>query len=189
MRAPRQATKPGRGRNRLRYALARLLRNQQGTTAVEFAIVSVPFIGLIMAILETALTFFAGQAMETAVANSARLIRTGQVQQQALTASGFKQLICDQLSLFMTCANIYVDVQRYATFGDISLGLPIDTDGKLKTVGYQYSPGSGSDIVVVRAFYAWPMFFNKWGGNTATLSDGNHLLSSAAAFRNEPFPW
>ena len=37
-------------------------------------------IGLMLGILETALLYFAGQTLETAVANSARLIRTGQAQ-------------------------------------------------------------------------------------------------------------
>ena len=41
---------------------------------VEFGLVAVPFLGLTFAILETALVFFAGQTLETAVADSARLI-------------------------------------------------------------------------------------------------------------------
>lgn len=189
MPTPGDHSEADRGRNRLQDALVRMLRNEEGTTAVEFAIVSVPFLSLVMAILETALAFFAGQAFETAVASAGRLIRTGQAQEDGLTADTFKQKVCTQVAEFMDCSKIYVEVKRYATFGDVSFGLPIDSDGKLKTIGYEYSPGHGGDIVVVRAYYEWPVFFNRLGGDTSNLADGNHLLSAAAAFRNEPFPW
>ena len=42
------------------------------------------------AIMETALVFFASQTMETAVADSARLIMTGQAQQQGFSQQQFK---------------------------------------------------------------------------------------------------
>src|SRR5580692_1890976 len=56
----------------------RFARHQGGATAVEFALVLLPFLALMFGIIETALVFFADQTLETAVANSARLILTGQ---------------------------------------------------------------------------------------------------------------
>jgi Flp pilus assembly protein TadG len=58
----------------------RFVRQQDGSAAVEFGMVAVTFLGLTFAILETALVFFAGQTLETAVTDSARLIMTGQAQ-------------------------------------------------------------------------------------------------------------
>ena len=55
-------------------------KREDGAAAVEFAIVVAPFLALLFAILETALVFFAGQTLETAVSDSARLILTGQAQ-------------------------------------------------------------------------------------------------------------
>src|SRR5690554_3668290 len=80
-------------------------RNEDGATAVEFSIVAVPFFALMFAILETALVFFGAQALETAVGTSGRLIRTGQAQQQALNAEGFKQTICNQVFQIFDCAD------------------------------------------------------------------------------------
>lgn len=176
-------------KRRAHWMPRRFVRDERGTTAVEFGIVAVPFLALIMAIFETALTFFAGQAFDTAVSNAARLIRTGQAQEDGLTADTFRTKICDQVGSFLKCSGIYVDVQKYATFSAISLTMPIDTDGNLKKTGYQYAPGNGGDIVVVRAFYEWPVLINWYGTKTANLTNGSHLLSAAAAFRNEPFPW
>ncbi len=58
--------------------LRRFGRDRRGATAIEFALIALPFFALMMAILETFLTFFASQTIETAVNRGARLIRTGQ---------------------------------------------------------------------------------------------------------------
>src|SRR5216684_501290 len=59
-------------------AVRRFVRRKDGSVAVEFAMVAAPFFALLFAIMETAIVFFAGQALETAVGDSARLIMTGQ---------------------------------------------------------------------------------------------------------------
>ena len=52
--------------------------------------VAAPFLALMFAIMETAIVFFAGQALETAVADCARLIMTGQAQTQGFNQAQFK---------------------------------------------------------------------------------------------------
>ena len=165
-------------------------RREDGATAVEFALIALPFFALIFATIETALAFFAGQALETAVINASRTIRTGEAQTQGLTAATFKDAVCAELTYLFNCeAGLYIDVQTYTTFASISLSVPVDTNGNLKTTGYSYTPGHGGNIVVVRAYYEWPVFVNKLGNNLATQPDGTHLLTATAAFQNEPFPW
>ena len=65
-------------------AARRFIRQQDGATTVEFAMVAAPFLAMMFAIIETAIVFFAGQTLETAGADSARLIMTGQAQTKAL---------------------------------------------------------------------------------------------------------
>ena len=64
------ATQLVNGARRLAAAAAmrRLVRQQDGAAAVEFALVAAPFLALVFAIMETAVIFFSGQALETAVA-------------------------------------------------------------------------------------------------------------------------
>lgn len=172
-----------------RFGLGRFGRDQRGATAVEFGLVALPFIALMFAIIETALIFFAGQTLETAVTNAARLIRTGQAQQQGLSAEAFKSKICSQvMALFDCTAKLKVDVSKFSSFGTVDLSKPVDASGNLKT-NFNYSPGIGGDIVVVRAFYEWPVFVKLLGLNLSNMGNGSHLLSGTAAFRNEPFPW
>ena len=180
-------------RTAVRCGLARVVRfhrNESGATAVEFSLVAVPFFALMFAILETALAFFAGQMLETAVGNAARLIRTGEAQTAGLTMATFKGKVCAQLYDILDCDNgLKLDVRKFSTFDSINLTPPIDADGNLKTNDFVFQTGNGGDIVVVRAYYEWPVFLNKFGTNLQNLADGNYLLAAAAAFKNEPFPW
>jgi Flp pilus assembly protein TadG len=171
--------------------VGRFRTDESGSTAVEFSLVAVPFFGLMFAILETALAFFAQSVLDEAVATAARSLRTGQAQQAGLTAQTFKDSICVQLvDLFDCQGGLYVDVSTAASFAAISLTVPVDVVGNLKTSGYNYTPNTkGGDIVVVRAYYQWPVFVNRLGNDLANMPNGTHLIVGTAAFRNEPFPW
>ncbi len=168
--------------------VSRFRKDRDGATAIEFALIALPFFALMLAILETALVFFAGQTMETAVAQAGRLIRTGQVQSANLSASQFKDRICGFMSNLFSCSEkLRVDVRTYQTYGDIAAVDPLDEEGNLINT-FQYTPGGGGDLVVVRAFYEWPIYANILGGRgMANMGNNSRLLGAVAAFRNEPF--
>jgi Flp pilus assembly protein TadG len=181
--------RPRRRRLRRARLLRRFARDRKGATAVEFALIALPFIALMFAILETGYLYFAEQILETAVDDTARLIRTGQAQEQKLTATAIKADICDRVVAIPNCTSkLQIDVRTSSTFDSIDLSTPV-VNGELKTDNFTYSAGHGGDIVVVRAFYEWPTFVKLLGQNYANLSDGNHLISATAAFKNEPFTW
>ncbi len=90
----------------------RFVRQQSGIAAVEFGMVAAPFLALIFAILETSVIFFAGQALETAVADSGRLIMTGQAQTQGFDQNAFKNAVCAKIFGLFDCINgIFIDVK------------------------------------------------------------------------------
>jgi Flp pilus assembly protein TadG len=173
-------TKPLAQRVQLARALRRLARKQDGASAVEFGLIAAPFLFLILAIMETALVLFAGQTLETAVADTGRLIMTGQAQADGLNQTTFKQAVCARLQggLF-NCDAVYIDVQTKPTFGGFDRDLPF-ADGKFQPDKVGFHPGGPGDIVLVRAFYQWPAL-------TAIVSGGERVLVATAAFRNEPF--
>ena len=118
----------------------RFVRQQDGSAAVEFGLVAVPFLGLTFAILETALVFFAGQTLETAVTDSARLIMTGQAQDKAWTKDDFKTEVCSRIhGLFDCVGGVYVDVKTYENFAAINNDLPL-TDGKIDEFEAEFQP-------------------------------------------------
>lgn len=173
---------------RLSRITRRFARHEEGATAVEFGIVAAPFLGLMFAIMETALVFFASQTLETAVADSARLIMTGQAQQANYSEQQFKDQVCSRIKGLFDCqTKMKIDVKKYDTFGAIDNAKPIGPDGKLQTSNFGYQPGGPGQIVVVRLMYEWPVFASVLNFNLADLSGSNRLLIATAAFRNEPY--
>jgi Flp pilus assembly protein TadG len=172
------------------WAVARrLIRLQDGASTVEFALIAAPFLAMIFAIMETAIVFFAGQALETAAADSARLIMTGQAQTQGYSQAQFKDAVCARIYGLFNCAGgLSVDVKTYTSFSNINNSqLPIDQNGNLQTGNFGYQPGGPGDIVVVRLMYQWPVFVSLLGLNLSDLSGSKRLLMSTVAFRNEPY--
>jgi Flp pilus assembly protein TadG len=170
----------------LQKVLRRFRRNRRGSAAVEFALVAPVFFALLFAIIETALVFFAGQVLETVAQNSARFIMTGQAQTASYTSSQYKTYVCGQIPALFTCANVFVDVQNYPAFSNVTINSQIDGGGNFVN-NMQYSPGVAGDIVVVRLFYQWPLFVTGLGLNISNLAGSKRLLTATFAFRNEPY--
>jgi Flp pilus assembly protein TadG len=165
----------------------RFSRGQDGAAAVEFALVAAPFLALMFAIMETALVFFAGQTLETAVADSARLILTGQAQTQSFTAAQFKSAVCGKIGGLFDCqGGLQIDVQTYSTFGSVDNSPPLDANGNLKT-NFGYNPGGPGQIVVVRLMYQWPVYASLLGFNLGDMAGNKRLIMATASFRNEPY--
>jgi Flp pilus assembly protein TadG len=179
-------------RSRTGIAAARALRgfrrNDQGVSAIQFALVAAPFLAMTFAIVETALVFFATQAMETATQDAARLIMTGQAQMQGMSAAAFKAKLCTKLSSLLDCANgLDLDVKSYKSFADVSISNPISGGNYVNSTGY--NAGHAGDIVVVRAFYKWPTYVTNLGYDPSNLNGNKRLIVTTAAFRNEPGPF
>jgi Flp pilus assembly protein TadG len=168
-------------------AVRRLARQQDGSAAVEFGLVAAPFLALVFAIMETAVIFFAGQALETAVADSSRLIMTGQAQTGSYSAATFKNAVCAKIFGLFDCQNgVFVDVQKFSSFASVTNPSPVDSHGNF-TPPNNYNPGGPGDIVLVRLFYKWPVYVSLLGLNLSNVNGGNRLLAATAAFRNEPY--
>lgn len=159
---------------------------QDGAVAVEFALVSIPFVLLLLATVETFVVFFAASDLEGAVGQASRLIRTGQVQNNGLTEAQYKQLICDRFFLARDCdANLRIDVRTFQNFNNVNFVNPLTGTGELRN-NFTFQPGVAGDIILVRAFYSWPIAVP---GNIGldNMAGSKRLLSASMAFRNEPF--
>ena len=167
--------------------LRRFRRNRRGSAAVEFALVAPLFFGLLFAIIELAMVFFASQVLETATQDSARMIMTGQAQNASFTQAQFKNLVCSKLTIMFDCVNgVSIDVQSYTAFGSVNVADPIDASKNFVPPN-NYLPGNPGDVVVVRLFYKWPLYVTGLGFNIANISGSKRLLTATAAFQNEPY--
>jgi Flp pilus assembly protein TadG len=164
--------------------LGRFLRSQDGTTAVEFAIVGSPFLLLAVAIMHGAVLFLASQILEIGAAEASRLILTGQAQNEGMTQSMFANAVCGKVPALFNCGKLMIDVRAPGSFAAANVSAPEFTYGSEGQVTntWQYDPGNPGDIVVVRVMYQWPL-----AGLFANLANGDRLLMATAVFKNEPY--
>lgn len=160
--------------------------DNRASTAIEFALVALPFFGMILAILEAGLLFVTQEVLNSATAEAARLVLTGQAQTQGMTSAQFRQFICDRGAPLISCSNLYVDVQSFSAFGSVMGAMPLQS-GQLDPSKLTYKLGGANDIVMVQAFYKWPVLLSAIGFNLANLDGQYRLLVSTSIFRDEPF--
>ncbi|TGX56335.1 pilus assembly protein [Sphingomonas gei] len=161
----------------------------RGVAAIEFAFIAAPLAGLMVAILQTSLTFFAQQTLETTAEKSVRKLITGEAQKASMTAAQFKTLVCTKLPSFMKCDNVYVDVTSAVSFASIATSAPtitFDGDGKV-TNSFAFTPGGPGSINIVRIMYAWDVQAGPFGFDLATMSNKKRLLYATAVFKTEPY--
>ena len=177
--------------------LRRLRRDENGFTAIEFAIVALPFLMLLFGIISICLYFFTNFTLENAVWQTARSLRTGEVQMgkgaysSATTTeekkNAFKQALCAVAPTFLDCNKMVVLVQSNASFGGIveptcaTNGVMLDQSAAI------FNTGNASSVILVTVCYPWDfggkLPFIKLGN----LQGGGVLLQSSVAFRTEPF--
>ncbi|TIV11344.1 MAG: pilus assembly protein, partial [Mesorhizobium sp.] len=97
---------------------ARFLGDRRGSTALEFAMLAVPFALLIFAILESCISFAGQEVMANITDDVARQLRTGQVRQADVTEATLKTMICSRLEVMVAkdCPGLEVDLREYPTF-------------------------------------------------------------------------
>lgn len=164
-------------------------RSRDGAVAVEFAIISLPFIAVLFATVQTAVVFFAAQTLESVVEESSRLLLTGQAQSTGMTQTQFQTAVCANVPALFTCSGLMIDVQTASSFTSANTGTPTLTfngSGQV-TNTWQYQPGNPGDIVVVRVMYQWPVLLGPMNFTLANLSNGNRLLMATAVFKNEQY--
>lgn len=178
--ARRFCASPVKGRLRRRS----LLRDKSGSAVIEFALVTPPFLLLLVGTLEVSVMFFTSAVIEGATTEAARQIRTGQIQSEADPLVAFQSGLCDALYNVIDCTEVAFNVQTFANFGAVSMPIEVDEDGEIINTGF--APGGSGAITVVRAIYRWD-FITPLISNAIPAGLGGHLLVSTVAFQNEPY--
>jgi Flp pilus assembly pilin Flp len=178
----------------LRRLRRRYHADTDGATAVEFAIVSLPFLALIFGILELALIFFTSSVLSQSISDTSRMVRIGSFQGCG-EAAEFKALICDNMRNLMNCEeNLRIDLETAPDFQSVTFvdpgmsGLDPDDDTQPINDGIYRETGP-SDPVVLRASFYYPLAMPSFmTGLESIPGSRRHVITSVTAFRNEPFP-
>lgn len=170
--------------------LRRLSADQTGATAVEFALVVVPFLALVFAIIETALALWVTAVLENAVNTAARQLYNGTFQHESSTvpvekrAAKFRDEVCKSIIALVPCAGIKTDVRSLASFPDRPEAFYGTDFGRHETP-------APNQVFVVAAKVEFPVFVNLLGllhsNQASPTGGGKRLILASAAFRSEPY--
>lgn len=197
-----QTSTTRRPSRRARRLLARFRKSNDGTAAIEFALLAFPFFLLIFATIEAFVAFAGEQLLENAVDTMARQVRTGQIKN--LSEEEFRTKFCAEISLMIQCVakenpddqKLYLDVREFASFAAIPNYIPkvsSDQFSDLDPSSFDYKPGGPKSINIVRAYYRWEVMTDLVRPFITNIrKDGemprDYLMVATAAFRNENFP-
>lgn len=149
---------------------------------------ALPFFLLVFGILEIGLLLLLDAVVETSVSDAGRLVRTGQAQQQALTAEDVKQKLCQNMSIFSAdCpSRAFIDIQVVDNFSDPVAPDPL-ASGVFDPSKLTYEPGGPGERVLVRIWYEQPILTPLIAQAVSQTTDKKVYLTTALAFRNEPY--
>ena len=176
------------------------INNEEGSTAVEFALVGTAFILTLLFVLGSALVFYMNQALDNATARASRKILIGdlQTQSKAATLAGFKDSVCGYLSAAFSCDNVIVNLYvvpkaaqpsgYYAFVNKDQTGVIVPN---LAAGTGQFGLGSRGDYQYLQVIYPitfLPPQISSWLSGGATFNGKPaYLAISSAAFRNEQY--
>ena len=156
---------------------------RRGTVTLEFALIAPALLTLLLTILEVGLILFGQAALDTATADAARLIRTGQVQRATAGQSLFTSRLCSDLSGIVPCGNVTLNVQSGSSFAALNATVAVSASGGMAATGF--TPGGPGQFVVVQVSYQ-PDTFVPLVGQMLRAAFGS-LLVSTVTFQNEAY--
>ena len=166
--------------------LRRLVRNSDGISAIEFALVGPIVIALLVGIMQTGVVFLYQQLLQTATTQAARLIMTGQAQTSNLSSAQFLADVCTDAGTLFTCANLSANVQKFTSFSSMTQSNPV-SNGTFSSSSSGFTMGGPGDIVLVQVFYQLPVSGGPLSFTLSNTKNGNAVLVGTSVFRNEPY--
>ncbi len=167
--------------------LTRWMKREDGSTAIEFAMLSMPFIYILIGIMEISLMFASNSVLDGATQDAARMIRTGEIQQSNGDQLGmFKDKLCDRAKVLLNCTRLQLEVVEMDKFSDFASYAPVyDKDGNLSSRGF--TPGGVNTINLIRVSYKYKFATPLIGNLLATDGAMGRTMISTVVLETEPY--
>lgn len=161
------------------------LAKKDGTTAIEFSMLALPYIMLSLAIIELSMMYASASLLEGATDSASRMIRTGQIQQSgtANPEAEFRNAMCDFAVVLIDCNDLVIEVTPLPSFSDFS-GPTFDANGNMISSGF--NPGGSNDRVMIRVAYRYTML-TPIVGPLLNGPGGSTLFMSTIVMQTEPY--
>lgn len=160
---------------------------KEGSTAIEFSLMAVPYLVLSLGIIELGIMYASASMLEGATTSASRMIRTGQLQQSGSAApqEDFENALCAYADVLLDCTRVVVEVipmQSYMDYGD--LAPQFDANGNMISAGF--NAGGSSDRILIRTAYRYQML-TPFVGQLLAPPVGERLFMSTLVLQTEPY--
>lgn len=184
-------------------SLARVRKDVNGVTAVEFALIAPVLLLLIFGIVEVSLIMFAGHILETAAFSAARVGKTGYAESGKSREQTILDALTRKISALLDPTRLSITSRAYDDFSSVSDHEPfVDVnDNGVRDEGENYTdqngngqydqdsgsdgPGSAGEVTVYTISYPWPLFTPMMAELIGT--NGVVILSARAVVKNESY--
>lgn len=165
----------------------RWIKQKEGTTAIEFSLMAIPYLFLTLGIIELSIMYASASLLEGATGSAARLVRTGQIQQSVAAAPEdmFRDQICAYATVLIDCEDVVVEVLQMDSYTDYDDMQPqYDEDGNMVSQGF--NAGGSNDRILIRVAYRYEMM-TPFIGPLLAGEDNSRLFVSTIVLQTEPY--
>ena len=172
-----------RALRKLKLWIIKVRRDEKGVAIVEFAIIALPFLGLILGMLEVGLIFWAGYELDNATVTASRLIKTGQAQKGNYSKADMVSQICSHVAIFSDCTGkLKLTVQNFTSFDCVAIPkqpgcTPLIPLVKARKSNWLQAPTNGPSSISRRWRY--------WQITRATASSSRRPCSRTSHFQDK----
>ena len=170
----------------------KLWKNNEGATAVEYALIAPVFFALLFSVFELGTLSTKTVLLDLAAAKTSKNIYIGSVSSGSLTKEDLEKSICDTISLIDTnCrGNLTVELTKITDFNSVPAtdAKCVDADVPIKPT-VAFNPGVDDEIIYMRICLTTKVLMPGIGFGLSMLKTdtGKTQLVTSLAFKNEPF--
>lgn len=162
--------------------------DRRGATAIEFALVAVPFVMITVAIVELSVFYAANAVLLGATQDAVRAVRTGQVQAISDPDEAdalFREQMCNHIPIrLIDCNAIQFQVEVLESFASADTSITVDEDGNMSD---DTNYGEEEDVMMITVLYYHPMISPLTAAFFADSPNNTKLLTGVFVFQTEPY--
>ena len=165
---------------RRRLALRSLPAGRSGTAALEFALVSVPFLGFLLGLFSVGFNFYLQFALDYSLQEAVRQVQIGNVPASTSVGTFTSTTFCSVFSLFAPCSGVQLSIQPVTDYYSST----VVSSSKQPSA---FCVGQPGQLMYARALYQAPMISQIFPLAATPSGPGSYgdTIISAAAFANE----
>ena len=157
--------------------------DRRGGAALEFAIVSVPFLGLVLGLMTVGLNLYLQEALDLALQGAVRQVQLGLVPSTYSAGDFAAKVLCPGFAPYAACSDVTVTLQPVSDFYTATaVALPSQPGAATS-----FCVGAPGQLMFARVVYLAPVVSQFWPYATKATVNGNSgaAIVSSAGFANE----